>query len=231
MLRLGSLGISRRSKLGEQDRPQPISTFAIPPRRPPCFYRDERLKRAELSRIRLQSASLACPCSLPCVAKPVETLSVRKRLRILHLEDEPDYSRLVGDLLTKDGVEADLVLVSTKTDFDAALERENFDLILADYSLPTCTGIEALGTARGRAPQTPFLLVSGTIGEQVAIDSLQAGATDYVLKQWPDRLVPAVRRALREAEEHALREQAEAELARREKIGRASCRERVCLGV
>ena len=144
-----------------------------------------------------------------------------KRLRILHLEDEPDFSRLVADLLAKHGVEADLVLVSTRAEYDAALVRENFDLILADYSLPDCTGIEALGVARDKAPQTPFLLVSGTIGEKFAIDSLQAGATDYVLKQWPDRLVPAVRRALREAEERARRQHAETELIRREKYFRA----------
>ena len=113
------------------------------------------------------------------------------------------------------------MLVSTRAEFDAALERENFDLILADYSLPTCTGIEALGVARDKSPQTPFLLVSGTIGEQVAIESMRMGATDYVLKQWPDRLVPAVRRALREAEEHARRRQAETELISREKYLRA----------
>src|SRR5882762_8033347 len=98
-----------------------------------------------------------------------------RRLRILHLEDEPDYSRFVGDLLTKEGVEADLRLVSDREGFAAALEQEKFDLIPADYSLPTWTGIQALGLSREKAPQTPFLLVSGTIGEQIAIESLQAG--------------------------------------------------------
>jgi len=150
-----------------------------------------------------------------------KNFALSKRLRILHLEDEPDFSRLVGDLLSRDGVDAEIVLVATKPDFVAALAREKFELILADYSLPDCTGIEALGVALDKAPQTPFLLVSGTIGERVAIDSLQAGATDYVLKQWPDRLVPAVRRALREAEQNTLRQQAEMELIRREKYFRA----------
>lgn len=147
-----------------------------------------------------------------------------ERLRILHLEDEPDYSGFVRDLLAKEGVDADLVLVSTRADFDAALGREKFDLILADYSLPEWTGIQALAVARDKSPETPFLLVSGTIGEQIAIDSLQAGATDYVLKQWPDRLVPAVRRAITEADERSRRRQAETELIRREKYFRALTR-------
>ncbi len=144
-----------------------------------------------------------------------------EQFRILHLEDDPDYSRLVEDLLAQGGVNARVKLVTTQPDFNAALAQEQFDLILADYSLPKWTGIQALGIAREKAPQTPFLLVSGTIGEQVAIESLQAGATDYVLKQWPDRLVPAVRRAIGEAEERARRKRAETELIRRERYFRA----------
>src|SRR5207249_3663809 len=78
----------------------------------------------------------------------------------------------------------------------------------------------ALHTARQKRPETPFLLVSGTIGEQAAIESLKYGATDYVLKQWPERLVPAVRRALQEAQERVQRKRAETELIRREKYFR-----------
>jgi len=144
-----------------------------------------------------------------------------QRLRILHLEDDPDYSRFVQDLLVRGGVAADVTLVTSRADFDAALARERFDLILADYSLPEWTGMQALSIVKEKVPQTPFLLVSGTIGEQLAIESLQSGATDYVLKQWPDRLVPAVRRALSEAEERARRVHAETELFRREKYFRA----------
>lgn len=146
---------------------------------------------------------------------------MNKRLRILHLEDEPDYSGLVQDLLKQEGVDADVVLVADREAFDAALARERFDIVLADYSLPNWTGIQALHLVRDKSPETPFLLVSGTIGEQAAIESLQAGATDYVLKQWPDRLVPAVRRAISEAEERLRRKHAETELIRREKYFRA----------
>jgi two-component system, cell cycle sensor histidine kinase and response regulator CckA len=143
------------------------------------------------------------------------------RLRILHLEDDPDYSKLVRDLLARENVEADVELVKSQAEFEAALAGRPFDIILADYLLPYYTGIRALATARTMCPQTPFLLVSGTIGEQAAIESLHAGATDYVLKQWPDRLVPAVQRAIRESQERQQRRQVETELARREKYFRA----------
>ncbi len=98
---------------------------------------------------------------------------------------------------------------------------EPFDIILADYMLPSYNGLEALQSARQKCPEIPFLLVSGTIGEQAAIESLKCGATDYVLKQWPERLVPAVRRAVEEAAERRQRREVETELARREKYFRA----------
>ena len=130
-------------------------------------------------------------------------------LRILHLEDDPDYSELVRAMLENEGLRVEMVLVGDHEAFNSALEKSGFDIILADYSLPTCNGIQALQTARQKRPDTPFLVVSGTIGEHAAIESLKNGATDYVLKQWPERLVPAVRRAVQEAREHAQRKQAE----------------------
>ena len=142
---------------------------------------------------------------------------MRKPLRILHLEDDPDFHELLRGMLQSDGVEAQLKLVATRTEFDSAVAEGDFDLIVADYLLPDFNGIEALRRVREAMPQLPFLLVSGTIGEQAAIDSLRAGATDYVLKQWPDRLVPAIRRAATEAEERAQRRRVETELIRREK--------------
>jgi len=148
-------------------------------------------------------------------------LAVNRPLRILHLEDDPDFSELVRSLLEKEGIGADLILVSDKEAYARAIETETFDLVLADYLLPGFTGLEALQAFRQRCRETPFLLVSGTIGEQAAIDSLRAGATDYVLKQWPDRLVPALRRAVQEAAEREQRRQAETELHRREKYFRA----------
>ena len=144
-----------------------------------------------------------------------------RSLRILHLEDEPDFCELVKALLVKDGLAADIVLVEDLEEFTAALDKGGFDIILADYRLPSCTGIEALREARQKCPGTPFVLVSGTIGEQAAIEAMKCGATDYVLKQWPERLGPAVRRAVREAESQQARKQAEVELSRREGYFRA----------
>jgi PAS domain S-box-containing protein len=143
-----------------------------------------------------------------------------KPLRILHLEDDRDYCDLVRSLLEQAKVSADVVPASTQLEFESALSAGSFDLILADHLLPGYNGIQALHFARVKCPETPFLIVSGTIGEQVAIESLKAGATDYVLKLWPDRLVPAIRRAVLEAEERAQRRRVETELFRREKYFR-----------
>ena len=137
---------------------------------------------------------------------------MEKPLHILHLEDDPDYFDLVRATLEKEGLQVEIRLVGNYADFVAALEKEPFDIILADYTLPTCNGIQALQLVLQKCPDTPILLVSGTIGEQAAIESLKRGATDYVLKHSPDRLVPAVRRAVQEAQEKAQRKQAEAAL-------------------
>src|SRR5438874_1720189 len=103
-------------------------------------------------------------------------------IRILHLEDEKDFSELVHSLLKKEGIEAELVVVSSREEFEAALKCEKFDIILADYLLPGYDGLKALDWVRSQDPEMPFLLVSGTIGEQAAVESLKHGATDYVLK-------------------------------------------------
>src|SRR5579859_3709549 len=126
---------------------------------------------------------------------------MNEALRILHLEDDPDFSDLVRSLLEKEGVTAELVLVSTRAEFEAALQKETFDIVLADYMLPAYTGLDALRffSKQSQSRETPFLLISGTIGEEAAIESLRSGASDYVLKHWPDRLVPALRRAVQAA--------------------------------
>src|SRR3974377_273615 len=101
-------------------------------------------------------------------------------LRILHLEDEPDFSDLVRALFDSECLPVTLRLVVNEEGFQTALAREHFDAILADYKLPDYDGLQALRWARISAPDTPFLLVSGTICEQAAIESLKAGATDSV---------------------------------------------------
>src|SRR6185369_11855775 len=142
-------------------------------------------------------------------------------LRVLHLEDDTDYSHLVRSMLEAEGIKAEIVLVSSRPDFEAALALESFDLILADYSLADYSGLQALQRARTQCPDIPFLLISGTIDEVAAVETLKTGATDYVLKHFPERLVPAIRRAAQEANERQQRRRAETELVRREKYFRA----------
>jgi len=146
---------------------------------------------------------------------------MKEQLRILHLEDEPDFAELVRTMLAQDGLDVKLTCAGDRPAFEKFLAEDTFDVIISDYHLPKFTGLEALAMARKRCPQTPFILVSGTIGEHAAIESLKAGAVDYVLKQHPERLPSAVRRAVEEAGERAKRREAELELARREKYFRA----------
>src|SRR4051812_13515641 len=146
---------------------------------------------------------------------------MKSPLRVLHLEDNRSYSELVQAKLEAEGFQPEMVCVETEAEFHAALMGTDFDLIITDYHLPTYDGISALKLAQKEKPGVPILLVSGTIGEEAAIEGFKAGATDYVLKHWPDRLIPAVRRALRGADERANRLRVEAEMARRENYFRA----------
>ena len=154
------------------------------------------------------------------LTQQVNREAMSKRLNILHLEDEPDFAELVCSLLEQGGVDAQVKRVGDRAAFAEALEAGGFDLIISDYHLPSFNGLDAMAMAKEKFPQTPFILVSGTIGEQAAIESLKAGATDYVLKQQPDRLPSAVQRAVQEAGERAKLLKTEAELVRREKYFR-----------
>lgn len=136
-------------------------------------------------------------------------------LNLLLLEDNPLDAELVLGQLADAGLNCRATCVHTRADFRAALARGGLDLILSDYSLPGFDGAEALVTARSVCPDVPFIFVSGAIGEEAAIETLTGGATDYVLKHRLERLVPAVRRAVREAADRAERRRLENELRRR----------------
>ena len=138
-------------------------------------------------------------------------------LRILHLEDNPADALLVRDLLEHDGLVVDICHVSQRDEFLQALPTVKWDVFISDYKLPNFTGLDALKIVRHQFPLLPFILVSGTIGELAAIESLKSGATDYVLKQNRERLPSAVRRAVAEATERALRHETQEELKRSEK--------------
>ncbi len=133
-------------------------------------------------------------------------------LRFLLLEDKPLDAEAIQDMLTNGGVEYELLRVGTHVDFVTALETNEFDLILAAYAVPDVDGIAALETARRLHPETPFIFVSASLGEELAVEMLKRGATDYVLKQRLGRLVPCVHRALREAQERRDRRRVEAAL-------------------
>ncbi len=143
-------------------------------------------------------------------------------MRILLLEDSWADAELIGTSLKKSINDCELVRVETRTDFIKALKTETLDVILADYALPSFDGFSALELARAICPEVPFIIISGILGEERAIETLKSGATDYVLKQRLERLVPAVERALREAEERKLLRQAETELRKSEELFRTS---------
>jgi signal transduction histidine kinase len=129
---------------------------------------------------------------------------MNKPLQVLHIEDSKEDCDMVKHLLEEASLVCDFTRVATRAQVFDALENRAFDLILADCRLPGFSGIQALEIAHALTPEIPFVFVSGTIGEETAIESLRNGATDYVLKNRLSRLAPAVRRALAETEERTL---------------------------
>jgi PAS domain S-box-containing protein len=121
-------------------------------------------------------------------------------LTILLLEANPHDAELTLAFLTAGNIEHRVIRAETRAEFVAAVEKNGLDLILSNYALPSFDGLSALKIAREKLPDIPFIFVSGTMGEELAIESLKAGATDYVLKQRLSRLVPTVRRAIAESE-------------------------------
>lgn len=120
---------------------------------------------------------------------------------ILHLEDDVRDAELVKVMLQKAGLNPSIHRVDSKEQFVQLLEERPFDLILSDYSMPVFDGEMALELARESHPEIPFIFMSGTLGEERAVEALHAGATDYVLKTKPKRLVPAIQRALKEVKQ------------------------------
>jgi DNA-binding NtrC family response regulator len=140
---------------------------------------------------------------------------MKKEVRILILEDVPADAELMERELHKGGIEFSAKRVETKETFLKELKDFAPDLILADLTLPTFNGIAALAIVQEKYPDIPFIFVSGTIGEELAIETLKRGAADYVLKDRLSRLVPAVNQALSKAEVRVKLKQAEEE---REKL-------------
>jgi len=143
---------------------------------------------------------------------------MKSLLRILHLEDDSNDAALVQTVLAAGGIACVTTQVQTRKDFLAALEHGEVDLILSDCSLPTFDGLSAAEMVREQWPDIPFIFVSGTLGEERAVESLKKGATDYVLKDRLARLVPAVTRAMEEVKERVERRKVEAQFIEAQKM-------------
>ncbi|HRC43253.1 MAG TPA: response regulator [Nitrospira sp.] len=130
-------------------------------------------------------------------------------LPFIHLENNPADAELIATTLRDAGIQCQLKQAQTREEFLAALRQEGFRLILAETAVPGFDGAAALSLARTLHPDVPFLFVSGTQGEEFAIDMMQHGATDYISKQRLGRLVPSIKRTLRELDGRLERRRAE----------------------
>ncbi len=148
-----------------------------------------------------------------------ETLAQRP-LRILHLEDSPRDAEIIREHLIDAGFYLEIDWVTTGQEYTAFLRRGGYDIVLADYLIPGFDALEALVQAKTYCPGVPFISISGTIGEERAIELLKQDATDYVLKNRLARLPLAMERALEEVRERQARLQAEAALRKSEELHR-----------
>ena len=121
------------------------------------------------------------------------------KIKVLILEDVPLDAELVELELKRSGVEFDSIIVEDEKNYLEGVENFKPDIILADHSLPQFDGITALNLAKEKAPHTPFIFVSGKMGEEFAIETLKKGATDYVIKNNLSKLPHALNRALNDA--------------------------------
>ncbi|MCL5030264.1 MAG: response regulator [Bacteroidetes bacterium] len=139
-------------------------------------------------------------------------------IKILHLEDNEEDAVLIHETINSNITFCRIKRVDNESDFEEALIKERYDLIISDFALPSFNGLEALKIARKLAPDIPYIYVSGHIGEDRAIEALRNGATDYVLKDKPAKLVPAILRAIKETEEREKRRKAEEALKESERF-------------
>lgn len=135
------------------------------------------------------------------------------QLNVLIIDDSEDDALLVTRALEKEGFTLSCKRVENASDLTAALDAGLWDLVLSDYSMPGFTGNDALSLCHKKGVDAPFIIVSGRIGEELAVNMMKAGASDYVMKDDLPRLGPAVTRELRAAHERKVRRQAQAATA------------------
>jgi CheY-like chemotaxis protein len=131
-----------------------------------------------------------------------------QQLKVLMLEDCPNDANLCMLALQRAGYQVCADVVSTYQEFSEHLDHNEYDVILADYQLPTWTGLKALQLMKEQGQEIPFILVTGHVSEETALEVITAGADDYILKDRLSRLPLAVRRVLRE--QRLLRERTQA---------------------
>lgn len=158
----------------------------------------------------------------------ISSITSEPALRLLHIEDNRSDAELIHSRLREEWPGCSIKLVDTREEYLASLNREPFDMILSDFTLPNFNGLAALELAQQEDSTIPFLFLSGTIGEDNAVLALQRGAVDYVMKDRPARLIPAMQRALELRREQLLRQDAEKRL--REQAGLLDkARDAVCV--
>jgi signal transduction histidine kinase len=146
---------------------------------------------------------------------PANHLASPSQLRVLHVEDDQLDAELAAKALGDGGFSASVVLVQTEAEFEQELSAHPPDIVIADYNLPNWNAMGVLEVVLRKNPGIPVILVSGSLKDVTAVECIKAGATDYVSKEGLARLPEVIRRALREKQEHTLRDQAEKDLARK----------------
>jgi signal transduction histidine kinase len=139
-------------------------------------------------------------------------------MKFLHLEDDAGDAALIRNIVSLEWPDCEITLCHGRADFQAALEQNLFDVILSDHTLIAFNGIEALNLAQRLAPETPFIMLSGTIDEELAIGAIRAGAADYILKDRMGRLKTAIHRALGQTEERQQRKALEEKIVRAQRM-------------
>jgi DNA-binding NtrC family response regulator len=142
-----------------------------------------------------------------------------RSLRVLHVEDSEQDVALLTRHLSRAGYELVSERVETPTAFSSALETQEWDVILCDYSMPHFDALQALALLKELELDLPFIIISGTVGEATAVEAMRAGAHDYLMKDSLARLVPTIERELHEADNRRARRQAE----KRSKLPKESC--------
>src|SRR5258708_7137058 len=133
-------------------------------------------------------------------------------LRVLHVEDSEQDAALLAHHLTRAGYTLVSDRVETSADLLAVIQKQEWDVVLCDYSMPQFSALSALAVIKETNLDIPFIIVSGTIGEDAAVEAMRAGAHDYLLKDRLARLVPTIERELHEAKSRAARRLAETAL-------------------